>query len=569
MIKSEKPLLGMLLCDRQYIDHQQLEDALRTQTDRQLRLGQILLELGYIDENQLIEALCYQAGIKRLKMTDIHPEPMVLNKISADLAGRHNLMPLHQLDGTIAAAFANPFDTLALNELRAITGCSIQRFYCHPTDLEQLVQKYYGSNVSRMLDDLVPEEQAEISQNDDMSAAQLHELARQPSLVNLVNLVVLEAIDARASDVHIEPFEDRLKIKYRIDGALVEKSPSPKKLQAAIISRIKIMGNMNIAERFVPQDGHIEFAGPKGKVDIRVSTVPTIYGESITMRLLDKSTALLGLTELGMDHNNMAMFNRTLHLSHGIILVTGPTGSGKTTTLYAALNTIYKPELKIITIEDPVEYQLNGIIQMPVNPKRGLSFATGLRHILRQDPDVIMVGEIRDRETADIAIRAAMTGHLVFSTLHTNNAAGAITRLIDMGVEPFLLASSLETVLAQRLVRKICAKCKESYHPDDSLRLSLHNSISIASDALFYRGQGCDQCMQSGLRGRTGIFEILHISDKLRQLISSRPTAEQIVRNAPADYHSMRHDGILKILQGLTTPQEVLRATQENEEQGE
>jgi type II secretory ATPase GspE/PulE/Tfp pilus assembly ATPase PilB-like protein len=319
---------------------------------------------------------------------------------------------------------------------------------------------------------------------------------------------------------------------------------------------------MNIAERFVPQDGHIEFAGRSGKIDIRVSTVPTIFGESVTMRILDRSASLISLEELGMHAQTLAGFNQCLNKAHGIVLVTGPTGSGKTTTLYASLNKIYTPALKIITIEDPVEYQLEGIIQMPVNPKRGLSFATGLRHILRQDPDIIMVGEIRDHETADIAVRAALTGHLVFSTLHTNDAAGAVTRLIDMGVEPFLLASSLEGVLAQRLVRTICPACKEPYAPDAGVVRSLKNSVEIGPNTPLFRGRGCDECNGSGMRGRMGIFELLRITEPLRELIAARPSSEQLIKAAPDEYASMRHDGILKIVEGLTTPEEVLRVTQ-------
>jgi general secretion pathway protein E len=319
---------------------------------------------------------------------------------------------------------------------------------------------------------------------------------------------------------------------------------------------------MNIAERFVPQDGHIEFMGHHGKVDIRVSTVPTIFGESITLRILDRTASLINLEDLGMNKQTLAGYNQCLHKSHGLILVTGPTGSGKTTTLYAALNKIYTASQKFITIEDPVEYQLEGIIQMPVNPKRGLTFANGLRHILRQDPDIIMVGEIRDRDTADIAIRAALTGHLVFSTLHTNDAPGAITRLLDMGVEPFLLASSLEAVLAQRLVRRICPHCKEAYHPDETLLRSLNGSVSYDGKITLYRGRGCHDCMNSGMRGRSGIFELLRITDELQQLITTRPTTEQILRMAPADHVAMRRDGIDKVLNGITTPEELLRATQ-------
>ena len=402
-------------------------------------------------------------------------------------------------------------------------------------------------------------------ENGELSAAKLQELAREPSLINLVNLVLLEAIESRASDVHIEPFEKAVKIKYRVDGMLIEKSNSPKRLQAAIISRVKIMAGMDIAERYVPQDGHIEFAGKRGKIDIRVSTVPSIFGESIVMRILDRSAALITMEDLGMSPVMLEGFTACLNRSHGIVLVTGPTGSGKTTTLYAGLNKIYDPSLKIITIEDPVEYQLDGVVQMPVNPRRGLTFARGLRHILRQDPDVIMVGEIRDQETADIAVRAALTGHLVLSTLHTNDAPGAVTRLIDMGIEPFLLSSSLEGILAQRLVRRICPYCREAYKAPESVLASLQNSITISPDTPLYHGRGCDECNQTGMRGRVGIFELLRVHDNMRKVISKRPTTDDVLQ-AAENYASMRHDGIQKILQGVTTPEEVLRVTQSIED---
>ena len=561
---AERKMLGQLLCEKAYLNDSQLNSALSQQKATHLKLGQILLELGYVTQPQLNEALAIQAGIQRAELTDVSIEPKVIELVPAELVSKYNILPLWAENSRLAVAMTDPFQTQAVEDLRLVTGCSIVRCYGEPTEMEKAILKFYGSNVARMLDDLAPrEKQADMEyDNGNYSPAKLHELARQPSLVNLVNLVLLEAIEARASDVHIEPFEKQLKIKYRIDGMLVEKAPSSKRLQAAIISRVKIMANMDIAERFVPQDGHIEFMGKRGKVDIRVSTVPTIFGESVTLRILDKSASLMNLEDLGMNSQTLAGFNQCLRKAHGIVLVTGPTGSGKTTTLYAALNKIYSPSLKIITIEDPVEYQLEGVIQMPVNPKRGLKFATGLRHILRQDPDIVMVGEIRDRETADIAVRAALTGHLVFSTLHTNDAAGAVTRLIDMGVEPFLLASSLEAVLAQRLVRRVCPACREAYEPDKNLIKSLNNSTVIEPKAKLYRGLGCNECMQSGMRGRTGIFELLRVTDKLRELIAARPTTEQIIKAAPADHICMRHDGIAKIIEGITTPQEVLRVTQ-------
>jgi type II secretory ATPase GspE/PulE/Tfp pilus assembly ATPase PilB-like protein len=525
-------------------------------------LGQILIDLGYITQAQLIEALALQVGIERVDLDGLSVGSDVIGLVPAELVSKHHILPLKRENGRLAVAMTDPFQPQIMEDLRFVTGCSVERYYADPSEMEHAIMRFYGSNVARMLDNLVPADQraADIELgNGEYTPAKLHELAREPSLVNLVNLIILEAIDARASDIHIEPFEHEVKIKYRIDGVLVEKTPSSKRLQAAIASRIKIMADMNIAERFVPQDGHIEFMGKTGRVDIRVSTVPTVWGESVELRLLDKTASLIELSDLGMNPASLKGFMKCLQKTHGIVLVTGPTGCGKTTTLYAALNSIYSPGVKMITIEDPVEYQLEGINQMPVNAKRGLTFATGLRHILRHDPDIIMVGEIRDRDTADIAIRAALTGHLVFSTLHTNDAPGAVTRLIDMGVEPFLIGSSLEAVVGQRLVRTICPHCKEPYQPDQTLIKSLNGASEITRGTTFYHGVGCNECAQTGMMGRVGIFELLRITGKLRELIATRPTTDAIIKAAPADHISMIHDGIGKVLQGITTPEEVFR----------
>ena len=567
-----KKQLGQLLRDKKYITQFQLDSALEKQQECLEKLGQILTANGAISTRQLAETLAEQAGLEKLDLEGLELSRDLIDLVPAEMVSQYNLLPVHRKNGRVTLAMTNPFDTEAVSNIRLLTGLSVRRMFCSPADLEKAISKYYGSNVARMLNDLAPGEKTASDtepglENGQLTTSKLHELAREPSLVNLVNLVLLEAIEARASDVHIEPFEKEVKIKYRIDGVLIEKSASPKRLHPAIISRIKIMAMMDIAERFVPQDGHIEFSGAKGKIDIRVSTVPTVFGEAVTMRLLDRSNALIELSDLGMNAETLAGFSQCLGKAHGIVLVTGPTGSGKTTTLYASLNHIFDPSLKIITIEDPVEYQLDGIVQMPVNPRRGLTFGRGLRHILRQDPNIIMVGEIRDKETADIAIRAALTGHLVFSTLHTNDAAGAVTRLIDMGVEPFLLASSLEGVLAQRLIRRICPVCRQEYQPNPSILERLKNSISIPHDATLYHGTGCDECNKTGMSGRVGIFELLRVTDSMRKLISTSPTTEQIVAAASADHVSMRHDGIVKIMYGKTTPEEVLRVTQGVEEE--
>ncbi|MCJ7777701.1 MAG: Flp pilus assembly complex ATPase component TadA [Sedimentisphaerales bacterium] len=563
---GKRKKLGQLLREKSYLDESSLQVALAEQKVEHRPLGQILLSLGFVTQAQLNEALALQTGIEKIDLYNISVSSGIISLVPADLVSKYHILPLWKEDGRLAVAMTDPFQPRVREDLRLVSGYMIKRYFAVPDQMENAISKFYGSNVARMLDNLAPAEQQVEMENGDYTAAKLQELAREPSLVNLVNLIILEAIDARASDIHIEPFADKVKIKYRIDGMLVEKTPSSRRLQAAITSRIKIMANMNIAERFVPQDGHIEFIGKNSKIDIRVSTVPTVFGESVELRLLDRRASLIKLEDLGMNHESLEGFVQCMRKTHGIILVTGPTGCGKTTTLYAALNKIYSPALNIMTVEDPVEYQLDGVNQMPINPKRGLTFATGLRHILRHDPNIIMVGEIRDRETADIAIRAALTGHLVFSTLHTNDAAGAVTRLIDMGLEPFLLASSLEGVLAERLIRRICPDCKEPYQPDESLLKTMNGSLRLSPNMKFYHGAGCNKCSQTGMSGRMGIFELLRITGKLRELIATKPTTEQIIKAAPADYMNMMRDGFNKVLKGVTTLDEVLRVAKTVEE---
>ena len=553
--------LGQILLAEGKITSRQLTAALQTQ-HRGQRIGEALCTLGFIDAQTVREALAQQAGLPEVKAAGLQVSPQALATVPADVAFRHKVLPFDVHDRTLDVAMADPFDRLAVDTLRSLTGHQIRRHYCVESDLLEASRRAYGSNVARMIADLsLSGDGAELGE--EQLAIQLQELAREPSVVNLVNLIIVEAVEARASDVHVEPFEKLLKVKYRIDGMLQEMSPPPKRLQPAIVSRVKIMAGMNIAERFVPQDGHIQFSAPKGKVDIRVATVPTVWGECVVMRLLDRTTSLIELEGLGLNQVCLEHFVRLLGRPHGILLVTGPTGSGKTTTLYAVLNRIYTPAKKIITIEEPVEYQLEGINQIPVNRKRGLDFANGLRSIIRQDPDVIMVGEIRDRETADIAIRSALTGHLVFSTLHTNDAPGALARLVDMGMEPYLLASSLEGVLAQRLVRTICPHCRQEHQPDAQALQRLGHSVSNGQAGRFYRGAGCRQCRQTGYLGRTGIFELLRITPEVRRAVYARAPAAEILAVAPPDHQPMREDGFRKAAQGVTTLEEILRVTQD------
>jgi len=490
----------------------------------------------------------------------------VTTLISPDVAVRRAVVPLRIEDGRLVVAMVDPLDILAVDEISTLSGHAVTRVGLEKNILSDLLRAHYGTTAARMAESLGSQagESDGLDEHnlDAIEADDIHRMAEQPTLINLVNLLLLEAIQLRASDVHIEPFESELKIKFRIDGVLLEQQPPPKHLQPALIGRVKIMAGMNIAERYVPQDGHINLRFEGRKVDLRVSTVPTLYGESVVMRILDKSALRLDFDSLGMSAAVQEQLGRLLDKPHGLVLVTGPTGSGKTTTLYAALSKLYDPRKKIITIEDPVEYELAGINQIPVNPKRGLTFATGLRSILRQDPDIIFVGEIRDAETAEISIRSALTGHLIFSTLHTNDAASSITRLVDMGVEPFLVGSSLVAVLAQRLVRVLCLECREAYVPS-SVELQ-EIGVTQEGPIEIYRSVGCERCNHTGYRGRLGIFEMMMVDDDIRALVAKNIDSKTIKKLAVSKgMGTLRQDGARKVLMGITSVAEVLRATEE------
>ena len=556
--------LGEILMDQGKVSPAQLDEALGQRRQRDERIGEILCRLGYVDAETVRQGLVRQAGLPEVDLSAVEVDPGVLAAVPAEMAFRYKLLPLSIHNRTMTVAMADPFDRMAVESLRVLTGRRIERRYCLEGDLLEATRRAYGSNVARMIADLDTSVERGQTEEDELTH-QLQEMAQEPSIVNLVNLIILEAIEARASDIHVEPFEKDIIVKYRVDGILHAVSPPPKRLQPAIVSRVKIMAGMNIAERFVPQDGHISFMAPKGKIDLRVATVPTVFGECVVMRLLDRATALIEMDRLGLNEVCLKQLSYLLLRPHGILLVTGPTGSGKTTTLYAALNKIYTPAKKIITIEDPVEYQLDGINQMPVNPKRGLDFANGLRAIVRQDPDIIMVGEIRDRETADIAIRSALTGHLVFSTLHTNDAAGAVARLVDMGVEPYLLASSLEGVMAQRLVRTICPQCRVPHHPEPEVLERIGHRPGNGRNGAFFRGKGCRHCRQTGYVGRIGIFELLRVTPAVQKAITRGATAVEIAAAAPPDHQAMREDGFRQAAAGVTTLEEVLRVTQDTQ----
>ena len=484
--------------------------------------------------------------------------PEVTRVLPADFVKRHRVLPLEIRDGVLHIATADPGNQRLIDDVRLVSGLEVREFEAEANEILEKIAECYQVTVEQVVENLDSAASATV---ENRALHDIEVMANEPTVINLVNVIISTALRERASDIHFVPFEGLLQLRYRIDGLLQEKPPPPKHLHAAIISRVKIMADMNIAERFLPQDGHIEINNRGARVDIRVGTMPTVYGESMVMRLLEKNTRLLNPQELGLDADRAQIMSRLVEKPHGLFLATGPTGSGKTTTLYAILSGIYAPEKKILTIEDPVEYELAGVAQIPVRPSRGFTFATGLRSILRQDPDVIMVGEIRDSETAEIAIRAALTGHQVFSTLHTNDSAGAVTRLLDMGVEAFLISSSLDGVLAQRLVRRICAHCRVQADVPASVLEKLKAYGVRKVEGPFYHGKGCDECRETGYRGRVGIFELLVVTPELRELILQRRSSAEIKTAAQKTMMTMMQDAMQKAAQGVTSLEEIVRVT--------
>jgi len=484
--------------------------------------------------------------------------PDAVRAVPADFARRHRILPIAIDDTTIRILTASPGQHQVIDDIRLLTGLEVEETEAPADEILQKIGECYQVTVERMIEKLGPERSAN---GEGKNLHDIEVMANEPTVVNLVNLIISTALRERASDIHFVPFEDSLQLRYRVDGLLQEKPPPPKQLHAALVSRIKIMADMNIAERFMPQDGHIQIHHRGSRVDIRVGTMPTIYGESLVMRLLEKNNRVSTHQELGLDEQRAALLRRLVEKPHGLFLTTGPTGSGKTTTLYSILQSIYTPELKILTIEDPVEYELPGVAQIPVRPGRNFTFATGLRAILRQDPDVVMVGEIRDSETAEIAIRAALTGHQVFSTLHTNDSTGAVTRLIDMGVEAFLISSALEGVLAQRLVRRICPSCRTETEVTPTIRDQIEALGHRKIEGVFYRGKGCEECRGIGYRGRVGIFELLPVTTELRELILQKRSNAELKATAQKTMITMHQDALQKAAAGVTTLEEILRVS--------
>jgi general secretion pathway protein E len=555
--------IGQLLVEARVIAPDVLEAALARARQENRRLGEALVAMGAASEEDVLRAVAAQQGLPYLAGEELPSTPPALAELSARYLREHVACPIAVEGATVTVATAEPTNPLLLDELQQSLPLAIRLCVAPAPAIREAIERAYGANTAlqKIVEGIGPVAERPGDAEDDVN--QLRDMAFEAPVVRLVNLLIEGALAAEASDVHIEPFEDSLRVRYRIDGLLYDQEAPPRRLQAALTSRIKIMAELNIAERRLPQDGRIRVTAPGGRrVDIRVSTVPTIHGESIVMRLLDRSSVFLPFDRLGFSAPTARGFETLIHRPHGILLVTGPTGSGKTTTLYAALDKINRTDLKIITVEDPVEYQLKGVNQIPVRPRIGLSFASGLRHIVRQDPDVIMVGEIRDLETAEIAIQAALTGHLVFSTLHTNDAPGAVTRLQDMGCEPYLLSSVLTGVLAQRLVRRICPACRAPDQADPAELLAL--GVTDATGVELFRGKGCEDCRGTGYRGRSGIYELFRITEEVLRLVVRKAPAGEIRRHAVAQgMVTLREDAWAKACAGLTTVEEILRVTQE------
>jgi type IV pilus assembly protein PilB len=547
-----KKLLGEQLVEKGLISRDKLWEALRVQSKTGEKLGRVLVNMGLVTEEHIEEAM----GSRRESLKNIDPE--IIRIIPEQLVKRHNVIPLRKEGNKLVVAITDPLNVVAIDDLRLVTGLEIEPVLAETREIKAAIDKHYGMTFFEALEDYEP---GRVDYEQQTMSLEEENRANDAPVIRLVNSLFIKAIKDNASDIHIEPNETGLRVRYRIDGVLKEVMQLPRKVRAAVISRIKIMSDLNITEKRIPQDGRTRLRLGQKEYDLRVSTLPTVYGEKVVTRILDK-TGIAGFTleQLAFLPENLKKFQEALRNSYGMVLITGPTGSGKTTTLYTALNRLNSIEKNIITVEDPVEYMLPGINQTQVNVKAGMTFAAGLRSILRQDPDIIMVGEIRDTETAEIAVRAANTGHLVLSTLHTNDAPGAITRLVDMGIEPFLVASSVLVVVAQRLVRRICPHCKESYQLKGDAPEKMFLGVGPEEEVTLYRGVGCNKCGNIGYRGRLPIHEVLTVNAKLRSLIIDNAPVDRVREKAFAEgMISLRQDGIEKAKRGFTTIQEVMR----------
>jgi type IV pilus assembly protein PilB len=547
--------LGDILLDSGLVTQQQLAEAYEEHQRAGRALGRVLVEKGVLTESQLVAALAQQIGLKFVDLSDFPVDGAAIASVPPAVCRRYNALPIGYEDGRLMVAMSDPANVFAIDDIRSITGAEVKPVVATKSDVTAAINRYH--RVDGDLDDLTMSMETE--EDDDLS--NIKEVVEDAPIVKFVNLLITQAIQDRASDIHIEPTERDLRVRFRIDGVLHEIMRSPKNIQSGVVSRLKIMAEINIAERRIPQDGRLSVTTNGKKIDLRVATLPCVWGEKVVMRVLDNSTAMLKLSDLGFADDNYERYAQSFTKPYGMMLVTGPTGSGKSTTLYATLNIVSRPEINVITVEDPVEYRIPGINQVQTNPKAGLTFASALRSILRSDPDVVLIGEVRDHETAQIAIEAALTGHLVLSTLHTNDAPSAITRLTEMGIEPFLVGSALDCVLAQRLARRLCTKCREAYTPEpDTLmaaRFPWHEGMDLPT---IYRAIGCSACSKTGYRGRLALHEVMPISEEIERLTVERASAVEIGRVAREQgMATLRDDGMAKVMAGVTTLEEILR----------
>jgi general secretion pathway protein E len=557
--------LGELLIERGKLDAGTLERALRLQQESGEKLGALLVTLGVVAQRDVAEALAQQLDLPLVDVASYPEFPILEEQVSSRFLRETRALPLREDEAEVALAMADPTDSYTIGAFEMVTGRAVRPMVAIPTELEAALERLYGSGKSAQ-SQLIGDVETRVDELAfDADVQQLKDLASEAPVIRLVSLIITNALEMRASDIHVEPFENRLGVRYRVDGVLHDVESPPKRLASAVISRIKIMANLDIAERRLPQDGRIRLRVQGKEIDLRVSTVPTMHGESVVMRILDKGGVALDFHKLGFEEDTLKAFIDVLMQPHGVLLVTGPTGSGKTTTLYTALDRLNQPDVKILTVEDPVEYQMVGINQIQVKPQIDLTFANALRSIVRQDPDVIMIGEIRDLETAQIAVQSALTGHLVLSTVHTNDAASTVNRLLDMGVDDYLLTSTVIGILAQRLVRKLCPHCKEPYRalPEMVEQLGLKR-FATGEDITLYHAKGCAQCSHTGYMGRFCILEMLPITDPLRSLVMKHATSNELKAEAQREgMITMYEDGMRKAIAGHTTFEEVLRVTRE------
>ncbi|MEW6742417.1 MAG: GspE/PulE family protein [Planctomycetota bacterium] len=559
--RTTRKLIGQILKERGLIEEGLIQEALQFQREKGGLLGEILVAMKAVTESDLNLALGIQAGLEVVDLDGVEIAPEAIAKLDGSTAAVFRVVPVWFDGKTLTLAMADPLNRSIIDDLQFMVGGSVKAVVADAEQVARTIRRLYGdaagsSSVGKVLEEI------RSAGVDSVDLEDREAMAHAPPVVKLLNYILLQAVRDRASDVHFEPFEDEFRVRYRVDGLLYELEPPPKALAVAVISRVKVMAGLDIAETRVPQDGRIEIAIGGRAVDLRVSTLPTMFGESCVLRVLDRSVVALDLEKLGFTERDLVTVRELIDLPHGIVLVTGPTGSGKTTTLYSMLNEANDIAVKIITTEDPVEYDLEGIVQIPINEEIGVSYARVLRTILRQDPDKILVGEIRDLETAKIAVESALTGHLVLSTLHTNDAPSAITRLIDLGVEPYLLCATLEAVVAQRLVRRICRECRSAYRPDDVVLAELELTRAQVGDKEFYFGKGCQACNYSGYRGRLALYEIMRITERIREtVLKGEPASRLRERAIEEGMNPLRESGLRLIYEGTTTVEEVVRET--------